>query len=104
MKALIRIGLPCLFSLQLSVSGFAQSGIITTVARNGIAGFSGDGGPATSAQLYDPAGIAVDSAGNLFIADSFNNRIRKVTGVSFCLRFLPPDGGRGLFDNIIHCN
>jgi uncharacterized protein (TIGR03437 family) len=53
-------------------------GIITTVAGNGIAGFSGDGGSATSAELNSPRGIAVDSAGNLYIADYLNSRIREV--------------------------
>jgi secreted PhoX family phosphatase len=51
-----------------------------TVNGHGIAGFSGDGGPATSAELYDPEEVAVDGAGNLVIADSGNNRIREVTG------------------------
>jgi sugar lactone lactonase YvrE len=55
------------------------SGIITTVAGNGSFGLSGDGGPATSAQLYYPAGVAVDGADNLFIADTRNERVRKVT-------------------------
>src|SRR5207244_4512153 len=55
------------------------TGVITTVAGNGSGGFSGDGGPATSAQLYFPAAIAVDAAGNLFIADTRNGRVRKVT-------------------------
>ncbi len=54
------------------------SGIITTVAGNGSASFSGDGGPATSASLNSPTGVAIDSTGNLFIADFANNRIRKV--------------------------
>ncbi|MFI5112212.1 MAG: choice-of-anchor D domain-containing protein [Terriglobales bacterium] len=54
------------------------SGVITTVAGNGTPGYSGDNGPATSAQLYDPYGVAVDSAGNLYIADQRNQRIRKV--------------------------
>ena len=56
-----------------------SNGIITTVAGNGTPGFSGDNGPATSAQLYLPYGVAVDSAGNLYIGDSGNNRIRKVS-------------------------
>ncbi|OGP11992.1 MAG: hypothetical protein A3G39_07000 [Deltaproteobacteria bacterium RIFCSPLOWO2_12_FULL_43_16] len=55
------------------------NGIITTVAGNGTYGFSGDGGPATSARLYYPSDVAVDSQGNLFIADYGNNRIRKVS-------------------------
>ena len=57
----------------------SPSGIITTVAGNGNPGFSGDGGPATSASLQGPFGIAVDATGNLFIADTSNNRIRKVS-------------------------
>ena len=65
----------------------AKTGIITTVAgdyaadkaNDGLGGFSGDGGPATSAQLNDPQGVAVDGAGDLFIADTFNNAIREVT-------------------------
>lgn len=56
-----------------------SNGVITTVAGNGTPGFSGDGGPATSAQLYLPAGVALDSAGNLYIAERGNNRIRKVS-------------------------
>jgi sugar lactone lactonase YvrE len=67
----------------------AATGIITTVAgsgstENGNGGFSGDGGPATDAQLNYPSGVAVDGQGNLFIADNSNHRIRKViaaTGV-----------------------
>ena len=57
----------------------SPNGALTVVAGNGIAGFSGDGGPATSASLFWPEGVAVDSAGNLYIADSVNNRIRKVS-------------------------
>jgi uncharacterized protein (TIGR03437 family) len=53
-------------------------GIITTVAGTGTAGFSGDGGPAAQAQLNSPRGIALDSAGNLYIADYLNSRIREV--------------------------
>jgi uncharacterized protein (TIGR03437 family) len=57
-----------------------SKGTITTVAGDGVAGFSGDGGPATSASLHNPRGLAVDAAGNLYIADVGNDRIRKVSG------------------------
>jgi sugar lactone lactonase YvrE len=53
-------------------------GIISTVAGNGTSGFTGDGGAATNASLSHPVGVAVDRLGDLFIADSGNNRIRKV--------------------------
>jgi len=57
-----------------------SGGVITTFAGTlGTSGFSGDGGPATSALLHGPQGIAFDSAGNLYIADSSNARIREVT-------------------------
>jgi sugar lactone lactonase YvrE len=56
-----------------------SNGVITTVAGNGMAGFSGDGGPATSAELNDPTSVAVDSMGNLYIADHLNNRVREVS-------------------------
>ncbi len=53
---------------------------IVTVAGTGTSGFSGDNGPATSAQLWNPAGVAIDGSGNLYIGDSANNRVRKVAG------------------------
>jgi uncharacterized protein (TIGR03437 family) len=56
-----------------------SKGVITTVAGNGRGGYSGDGGPATGAQLNQPWGVAVDSAGNLYIADTGNDRVRKVS-------------------------
>jgi trimeric autotransporter adhesin len=56
-----------------------SNGVITTVAGNGTAGYSGDGGPATSAQLSSPRGLAISSAGNLYVADSFNQRVRMVS-------------------------
>jgi sugar lactone lactonase YvrE len=55
-------------------------GIITTFAGSGVAGFSGDGGPATTARLSSPWGVAVDGQGNVYIADEANNRVREVNG------------------------
>ncbi|HVA99235.1 MAG TPA: PKD domain-containing protein, partial [Bacteroidia bacterium] len=55
------------------------SGIISTIAGNHVAGYSGDGGAATAAELQYPQGVAVDSSGNFYIADYNNNRIRKLT-------------------------
>ncbi len=52
--------------------------LITTIAGTGYSGYSGDSGPAIDAQLYNPNGVAVDSSGNIYIADSSNHRIRKV--------------------------
>jgi sugar lactone lactonase YvrE len=63
---------------NLRVRKVDPSGVITTVAGNGTRGFAGDGGPAVNTSLSDPLGVAVDSAGNLLIADSGNDRVRKV--------------------------
>src|SRR6185295_12493593 len=54
------------------------SGTVTTVAGNGVAGLSGDDGPATAAQLNHPTGIAFDANGWLYIADQYNHRVRRV--------------------------
>ena len=70
------------------------AGILTTVAGTGARGFSGDGGPATDAALNSTNGVAVDGAGNLFIADSGNNRIRKVDGAGI-ITTVAGGGGRG---------
>jgi trimeric autotransporter adhesin len=64
--------LNCVFRLD-------PTGNVTLVAGNSRAGFSGDGGPAVQAQLNAPMGLAVDSSGDLLIADSANNRVREVT-------------------------
>lgn len=61
----------------VSPSG-ADQGDIATVAGTGSAGFSGDGGPATSAMLDNPMGVAIDGDGNLYVADWINRRVRKV--------------------------
>ena len=56
-----------------------STGIISTIAGTGTAGYSGDNGAATSATLNYPHGVVLDTAGNMYIADFTNNRIRKVT-------------------------
>ena len=61
------------------VRKITTDGKISTVAGTGVAGFGGDNGPATSAQLNKPRGVALDSTGTLYIADSVNHRVRKVT-------------------------
>jgi uncharacterized protein (TIGR03437 family) len=74
-------------------------GAITIIAGKGTSGFSGDGGPATSAQLFEARGVAVDSAGNVYIADTGNGRVRKVdpsgiiTTVAGGGKTNPVDGG-----------
>lgn len=65
-------------TVSVSVSQVIGINVIVTVAGNGEISFGGDGGLATKARLLSPSGVAVDAAGNLFIADEGNNRIRKV--------------------------
>jgi sugar lactone lactonase YvrE len=60
----------------------ARSGVISTTAGNGTAGYGGDGGPASAAALNEPYGIAIDRAGNIFIADRLNRRVRRVDAAS----------------------
>ncbi|MBB5058068.1 sugar lactone lactonase YvrE [Granulicella aggregans] len=60
----------------------ASTGTISVVAGSGTPGRNGDGGAATSAQLYYPQGLAINAAGDLFIADSFNNVVRKVSATT----------------------
>ncbi len=60
------------------ISACASAQHIATIAGTTAAGFSGDNGPATAAQVYGPLGIAVDSAGNIYFADRFNDRLRKI--------------------------
>jgi trimeric autotransporter adhesin len=67
----------CPFGLASTVMGR-----IYTVAGNGNIGYSGDGGPATSAVIWNPDGVAVDAKGNLFITDTFNSRVRMVAAAS----------------------
>jgi gliding motility-associated-like protein len=60
------------------VRKISTSGIITTIAGTGAPDYTGDGGPAISASIWYPIGIATDNAGNIYITDSYNNTIRKI--------------------------
>jgi hypothetical protein len=80
-----------------NASAKARTGSFATAAGNGTQGFGGDSGPATSAQLSQPYGTAVDSAGNLYIADFGNNRIRKVS--NGIITTMAGGGMSGLGDN-----
>jgi trimeric autotransporter adhesin len=73
----------------------ARTGIISTVAGNGTSGFAGDNGPATSAALNGPNGLALDGDGNLYIADTGNQRVRAVDLESGVIRTVAGNGYAG---------
>jgi uncharacterized protein (TIGR03437 family) len=83
-------------SLNHRIRKISASGVITTVAGTGAAGYSGDGGLATNAQLNGPMGVAADAFGDLFIADTRNNRIRKVTNTGIIYTVVG-NGNAGFF-------
>jgi len=66
-----------------------KTDIISTIAGTGSSGYSGDGGPATSAQLHGPRGLALDEGGNLYIADTFNSAIREVSAGTGVITTVP---------------
>lgn len=72
-----------------------SSGVISTFAGNGIAGYNGDGGPATSASLHIPWFCAIDNAGNLYVSDALNSVVRKITHSGVITTY----AGNGLFGN-----
>jgi DNA-binding beta-propeller fold protein YncE len=72
----------------------AKTGVITTVAGDGTKGFSGDGGPATRARMDEPYGIVLDRAGNLFVADRLNRRVRRVDAGSGVMTTVAGDGSK----------
>ncbi|MBI5510964.1 MAG: hypothetical protein HY903_19560 [Deltaproteobacteria bacterium] len=73
----------------------AGNDIVTTVAGDGAPGFRGDGGPAGSAHLRGPAGVAVDGLGNVYVADERNNRVRKVDAETGIIATVAGNGVRG---------
>src|SRR5436305_1977758 len=66
-------------ALNNRVRKITPAGVVTTIAGTGVAGYSGDGGPALKAQLNGPMGVAADQFGDVFVADTRNNRVRKIT-------------------------
>ena len=74
----------------------AATGIIHTVVGSGYTGYSGDGGPATSAQLMAPTGMAIDGTGNYYIADFFNHRVRRVAADTGFISTMVGVGTQGL--------
>jgi len=73
----------------------ARTGIIATCAGSGAAGYSGDGGPATQAAFNEPYGIAVDRAGNIYVADRHNHCVRRIDGASGMVTTVAGDGSAG---------
>ena len=71
------------------------TGIITTVAGNGMAGFSGDGAAATAASLYRPNDVIIDSSGNLYFSEYYNQRIRKVVNATGIITTVAGNGSQG---------
>lgn len=72
------------------------SGVITRIAGNGRQGYSGDGGPATSAQLNQPQGVAFDAAGDMYIADTDNSVVRKVSASTGIISTVAGNGTAGV--------
>ena len=78
-----------------------MTSIISTVAGNGNQGYSGDGFRATKAQLNGPQGVAVDTYGNIYIADVDNHRIRMITKSTGNITTIAGGGGVDLFREVI---
>jgi trimeric autotransporter adhesin len=87
----------CLCASNAAASAQAISRVpsINTIAGNGTPGYSGDGGPASSAELNSPSGLAVDGTGNLYIADPANNRIREVAAATGTISTFAGNGSTG---------
>ncbi|MDQ2950247.1 MAG: SMP-30/gluconolactonase/LRE family protein, partial [Acidobacteriota bacterium] len=80
-------------SINEVVKEITPNGTAITVAGSNTAGYAGDGGPATSAKLNTPTGVALDGAGNLYIADKENNVIREVSAITRTIRTIAGNHG-----------
>jgi sugar lactone lactonase YvrE len=88
-----RLQLFCCVAVLFCVAGYAQSvGNITTVAGSSTGGYSGDGGLSISAKVYLPFGVALDKSGNFYIADTGNNRVRKVNISTYTITTVAGNG------------
>jgi hypothetical protein len=83
------------FFLQFTTCYHTFSQIITTIAGNGVPGYSGDGGLASAAQLNNPISVAFDVSGNLFISDFYSHRIRKITSATGIITTIAGTGAAG---------
>ncbi len=92
-----RIRMVCASATSATIHGTtcAGAGIISTIAGNGNPSYTGDNGPAASATISNPAGLALDGAGNLYIADSGNNRIRVITAATGFITTVAGNGTAG---------
>ena len=88
----------CVFRLD------AATGVLTAVAGNGTPGFGGDDGLAVNAELNQPQGLAVDSAGNLFIADMRNARVRLSAGIRLGSRVVAGRRARAAEGRAVHAH
>lgn len=92
-----RIRMVCASAASATIHGAACSGagIITTIAGNGDPTYTGDGGPAANATVNSPSGVALDGAGNLYIADTGNNVVRKITAATGIIATVAGNGTAG---------
>ncbi len=81
------------FTEESRVREISSQGVITTVAGGGAGSALGDGGPATAAILYGPSGVTIDGSGNIYIADTYDNRIRKVSTTGIITTVAGSGGG-----------
>ncbi len=88
--------LPSLFlAIAFTCGLIVHAQTISTVAGNGTPGYSGDGGPATSAQFNNPISVALDAAGNMYVADFYNHRIRKINTATNIITTIAGTGTAG---------